>query len=144
MVYAMFAGFHFWWPKMTGRMLDERLGRITFWTPTVGFHATFLVHHWVGGEGMPPRYADYLESGGFTTLHTVSTIGSFLVGLSVLPCLYNVWKTAKYREKVEQDHPCGWAPPLEGATSCPPPRNTFTTLPRIASESPAFDLSLPD
>ncbi|KJS51033.1 cytochrome C oxidase subunit I, partial [Streptomyces rubellomurinus subsp. indigoferus] len=96
MVYAMFAGFHFWWPKMTGRMLDERLGRITFWTLTVGFHATFLVQHWLGAEGMPRRYADYLESDGFTTLNTVSTIGSFLLGLSVLPFLYNVWKTAKY------------------------------------------------
>ena len=58
-VFAMFAGFYFWWPKMTGRMLDERLGKIHFWLLFVGFHTTFLVQHWLGVEGMPRRYADY-------------------------------------------------------------------------------------
>ncbi len=58
-VFAMFAGFYFWWPKMTGKMLDERLGKIHFWLLFVGFHTTFLVQHWVGVEGMPRRYADY-------------------------------------------------------------------------------------
>ena len=75
-VFAMFAGFYFWWPKMTGRMLDERLGKIHFWTLFIGFHTTFLVQHWLGVEGMPRRYADYLASDGFTTLNTVSTIGA--------------------------------------------------------------------
>ncbi len=65
-VFAMFAGFYFWWPKMTGRMLDERLGKIHFWTLFIGFHTTFLVQHWLGAEGMPRRYADYLASDGFT------------------------------------------------------------------------------
>ena len=59
-VFAMFAGFYFWWPKMTGRMLDERLGKVHFWLLFVGFHTTFLVQHWLGVEGMPRRYADYL------------------------------------------------------------------------------------
>ena len=59
-VFAMFAGFYFWWPKMTGRMLDERLGKMHFWLLFVGFHTTFLVQHWLGVEGMPRRYADYL------------------------------------------------------------------------------------
>ncbi|WP_432277623.1 aa3-type cytochrome oxidase subunit I [Kitasatospora brasiliensis] len=143
-VYAMFAGFHFWWPKMTGKKLDERLGRITFWTLTVGFNATFLVQHWLGVEGMPRRYADYLASDGFTTLNTVSTIGSFLLGLSILPFLYNVWKTAKYGEKVTEDDPWGWGRSLEWATSCPPPRHNFVKLPKIRSESPAFDLHHPE
>ena len=74
-VFAMFAGFYFWWPKMTGRMLDERLGKIHFWLLFVGFHTTFLVQHWLGVEGMPRRYADYLPDDGFTTLNQVSTIG---------------------------------------------------------------------
>ncbi|WP_043672465.1 cytochrome c oxidase subunit I, partial [Streptomyces xylophagus] len=86
-VFAMFSGFHFWWPKMTGKMLDERLGKIT-----------------------------------------------------ILPFLYNVWKTAKYGKKVEVDDPWGYGRSLEWATSCPPPRHNFLTLPRIRSESPAFDL----
>ncbi len=143
-VFAMFAGFHFWWPKMTGKMLDERLGKITFWTLFIGFHTTFLVQHWLGAEGMPRRYATYLPSDGFTTLNTISTIGSFLLGLSILPFLYNVWKTAKYGKKVEVDDPWGYGRSLEWATSCPPPRHNFLTLPRIRSESPAFDLHHPE
>ncbi|MFI1308180.1 cbb3-type cytochrome c oxidase subunit I, partial [Streptomyces sioyaensis] len=143
-VFAMFAGFHFWWPKMTGKMLDERLGKITFWTLFVGFHGTFLVQHWLGAEGMPRRYADYLAADGFTTLNTISTISSFLLGLSILPFLYNVWKTSKYGEKIEVDDPWGYGRSLEWATSCPPPRHNFLTLPRIRSESPAFDLHHPE
>ena len=142
-VFATFAGFSFWWPKLTGKMLDERLGKIQFWTLFVGFQATFLVHHWLGAEGMPRRYADYLAADGFTALNTISTIGSFLLGLSTLPFLYNVWKTARYGEKVEVDDPWGFGRSLEWATACPPPRHNFLTLPRIRSESPAFDLHHP-
>ncbi len=77
-VFATFAGFSFWWPKFTGKMLDERLGKIHFWTLFIGFHLTFLVQHWLGAEGMPRRYADYLAADGFTALNTVSTIGRSL------------------------------------------------------------------
>jgi cytochrome c oxidase subunit 1 len=143
-VFAIFAGFYFWWPKFTGKMLDERLGKIQFWTLFIGFHTTFLVQHWLGAEGMPRRYADYLAADGFTALNTVSTIGAFLLGLSTLPFLYNVWKTTKYGEKVQVDDPWGFGRSLEWATSCPPPRHNFTTLPRIRSESPAFDLHHPE
>ncbi|MFR0356455.1 aa3-type cytochrome oxidase subunit I [Streptomyces sediminimaris] len=143
-VFAIFGGFYFWWPKFTGRMLDERLGKLHFWTLFVGFHTTFLVQHWLGAEGMPRRYADYLAADGFTALNTVSTIGSFLLGLSTLPFLYNVWKTAKYGERVEVDDPWGYGRSLEWATSCPPPRHNFNALPRVRSESPAFDLHHPE
>ena len=143
-VFAMFAGFYFWWPKFTGKMLDERLGRIHFWTLFIGFHCTFLVQHWLGAEGMPRRYADYLAADGFTTLNTISTIGSFLLRASTLPFLYNAWKTAKYGRPVGVDDPWGYGRSLEWATSCPPPRHNFVTLPRIRSESPAFDLHHPD
>ncbi len=142
-VFATFAGFYFWWPKMTGRMLDERLGKIHFWTLFTGFHGTFLVHHWLGQQGMPRRYADYLAADGFTALNTVSSLSSFLLGLSTLPFLYNVWKTTQYGEKVTTDDPWGWGRSLEWATSCPPPRHNFPALPRIRSESPAFDLHHP-
>ncbi|WP_330237549.1 aa3-type cytochrome oxidase subunit I [Streptomyces sp. NBC_00525] len=143
-VFATFAGFYFWWPKFTGRMLDERLGKIHFWTLFVGFQLTFLVHHWLGEQGMPRRYADYLATDGFTTLNTLSTIGAFLLGLSTLPFLYNVWKTWRYGERVTSDDPWGWGRSLEWATSCPPPRHNFHALPRIRSESPAFDLHHPE
>jgi cytochrome c oxidase subunit 1 len=139
-VFAMFAGFHFWWPKFTGRMLDERLGKMSFWMLFVGFHTTFLIQHWLGVEGMPRRYADYLAADGFTWLNTISTIGSFLLGASMLPFLYNVWRTAKYGKPVGVPDPWGFGRSLEWATSCPPPRHNFECLPLIRSESPAFDL----
>ena len=142
--FATFAGFYFWWPKFTGRMLDERLGKIHFWTLFVGFHTTFLVQHWLGAEGMPRRYADYLAADGFTTLNVVSSAGAFLLGLSTLPFLYNVWRTARYAPRVHVDDPWGWGRSLEWATSCPPPRHNFVTLPRIRSESPALDLHRPE
>ncbi|MFC8589271.1 cytochrome c oxidase subunit I [Streptomyces sp. NPDC057217] len=143
-VFAMFAGFYFWWPKMTGTMLDERLGKVHFWTLFVGFHGTFLVQHWLGAEGMPRRYADYLDADGFTALNTVSSIGAFLLGASTLPFFYNVWKTAKTAPRVTVDDPWGFGRSLEWATSCPPPRHNFVTIPRIRSESPAFDLNYPE
>ncbi|MEV6780972.1 cytochrome c oxidase subunit I [Streptomyces sp. NPDC051098] len=143
-VFAMFAGFHFWWPKMTGTMLDERLGKIHFWTLFIGFHMTFLIQHWLGAEGMPRRYADYLAADGFTALNTISTIGAFLLGSSTLPFFYNVWKTAKYGKRIEVDDPWGYGRSLEWATPCPAPRHNFITLPKIRSESPAFDLHYPE
>ena len=79
-VFAMFAGFYFWWPKFTGRMLDETLGKVHFWLLFIGFHTTFLVQHWLGVEGMPRRYADYLPHEGFTVLNQVSSAGAFLLG----------------------------------------------------------------
>jgi cytochrome c oxidase subunit 1 len=142
-VFAMFAGFYFWWPKMTGRMLDERLGKIHFWTLFVGFHTTFFVQHILGAEGMPRRYVDYLVEDGWTALNTVSTIGAFLLGMSTLPFLLNVLRTRK-SPAVRVDDPWGWGRSLEWATSCPPPRHNFTSIPRIRSESPAFDLRHPE
>ncbi|HET8970132.1 MAG TPA: cytochrome c oxidase subunit I, partial [Candidatus Nanopelagicales bacterium] len=136
-VFAMFAGFYFWWPKWTGRMLNERLGKIHFWLLFIGFHGTFLVQHWLGVEGMPRRYADYLPSDGFTTLNTVSSIFSFVLGASTLFFLYNVYKTWRTAPQVGVDDPWGWGASLEWATSCPPPRHNFITLPRIRSERPA-------
>jgi cytochrome c oxidase subunit 1 len=142
-VFAMFAGFYFWWPKITGRMLDERLGKIHFWLLFIGFHTTFLVQHWLGVEGMPRRYADYQPNDGFTTLNEISSIGAFILGASTLPFLYNVWKS-RNGPKVMVDDPWGWGRSLEWATSCPPPRHNFNELPRIRSESPAFDLHHPE
>src|SRR5215210_1100561 len=142
-VFAMFGGFYFWWPKLTGKMLDEVLGKIHFWLLFIGFHTTFLVQHWLGVEGMPRRYADYLPNEGFTVLNQVSSAGAFLLGGSTLVFLYNVWKS-RNNPMVNTDDPWGWGRSLEWATSCPPPRHNFTSIPRIRSESPAFDLHHPE
>ena len=142
-VFATYAGVYFWFPKMTGRMLDERLGKWHFWLTFIGFHTTFLVQHWLGNEGMPRRYADYLPSDGFTTLNMVSTVGAMILGLSTLPFLWNVFKSYRYGEVVTVDDPWGFGNSLEWATSCPPPRHNFTELPRVRSERPAFELHYP-
>ena len=142
-VFAMFSGYYFWWPKITGRMLDERLGKIHFWMLFIGFHTTFLTQHVLGVDGMPRRYADYLPEDGFTTLNRISSIGAFLLGLSTLVFLYNVWVTWRRAPLVDADDPWGYGASLEWATSCPPPRHNFTSIPRIRSERPPFDLHHP-
>jgi cytochrome c oxidase subunit I len=142
-VFAMFSGFYFWWPKFTGKMLNDRLGKVHFWTLFVGFHTTFLVQHWLGAEGFPRRYANYSPLDGFTDLNMISSVGAFLLGASTLPFLYNVWHTYKHAPKVTVDDPWGFGNSLEWATSCPPPRHNFTSLPQIRSERPAFDLKYP-
>jgi cytochrome c oxidase subunit 1 len=142
-VFSTFGGVYFWFPKMTGRMLDERLGKLHFWLTFIGFHTTFLVQHWLGEQGMPRRVADYSPDDGFTTLNTISTAGAFLLGAATLPFLYNVWRSLSHGEKAVGDDPWGYGNSLEWATSCPPPRHNFLTLPRIRSERPAFDLHYP-
>ncbi|UQU65762.1 cytochrome c oxidase subunit I [Couchioplanes caeruleus] len=143
-VFAVFSGTYFWFPKMFGRMLDDRLGKVHFWLTFVGFHTTFLVQHWLGAEGMPRRYADYLPSDGFTTLNMISTLGSFVLGASTLPFLYNVWHSYRAGVLVTVDDPWGHGNSLEWATSCPPPLRNFDHMPRIRSERPAFDAKFPE
>ena len=143
-VFAMFAGFYFWWPKWTGRMLNESLGKIHFWLLFIGFHMTFLIQHWMGADGMPRRYADFLPQDGWTWMNQISTVGSLILGLSMIPFFWNVWVTARRAPKVTVDDPWGCGGSLEWATSCPPPRHNFTSLPRIRSERPAFDANHPE
>ena len=142
-VFATFAGVYFWFPKMTGRMYDEKLGKLHFWLMFIGFHTTFLVQHWLGNQGMPRRYADYLATDNFTVLNQISTVGSFILGIAMLPFVWNIIKSWRYGPIVTVDDPWGACNSLEWATSCPPPRHNFETLPRIRSERPAFELHYP-
>ena len=143
-VFAMFSGFYFWWPKFTGKMLNESLGHIHFWILFIGFHMTFLVQHWLGVMGMPRRYATYMVEDGFTWMNQLSTIGSVFLALSMIPFMLNVYLTHRKGEKVTVNDPWGYGRSLEWATSCPPPRHNYTSIPRIRSESPAFDLNHPE
>jgi cytochrome c oxidase subunit 1 len=142
-IFGFFAGVYFWFPKITGRMMNDRLGKVHFWTLFLAFHTTFLVQHWLGDEGMPRRVADYKASDGFTTLNTISSIGAACLALSTLPFIYNVFVSYTRGERALVDDPWGYGNSLEWATSCPPPRHNFVTMPRIRSERPAFDLHHP-
>ncbi len=143
-VFEMFAGFYFWWPKMFGYKLSEGIGKLHFWLLTIGFHMTFLIQHWLGVAGAPRRYVNYLAEDGFDWMNQISTVGAFIMGVSTLPFLLNVVLTHLKGKKVEVDDPWGYGASLEWATSCPPPRHNFHSLPRVRSERPAFDLHHPE
>ena len=123
----MFAGFYFWWPKLTGRMLGERLGKIHFWMLFIGFHVTFFVQHLIGIQGMPRRYADYLPEDGFTLGNQISTAGATLLGLSMLPFFYNVWHTWRHAPLVETDDPWRYG----GSARSDRPSTCTTPRPRL-------------
>ena len=125
-------------------MLDERLGPGALLVDDVGFHTTFLVQHWLGTEGMPRRFADYLPTDGFTALNMISTIGAFILAVSTLPFIYNLWKSYKAGRVVEVDDPWGFGNSLEWATSSPAAAAELRRLPRIRSERPAFDAKFPE
>jgi cytochrome c oxidase subunit I len=144
-VFSTFGGFYFWWPKWTGKMLDHTLGKWHFWSVFIGFNLTFLVQHWLGLLGMPRRVANYPFLPHLaTTLNDISSIGAFFLGASTFIFFYNVYKTWRHGERVTADDPWGFGNSLEWATSCPPPRHNFTSIPRIRSERPAFDLHYPN
>ncbi len=138
-VFAAFAGFYFWLPKMTGRRMDERLGRIHFWTMLIGMNVTFFPMHILGLDGMPRRVADYPASAGWTGLNEIITAGSVVVAFSVLVFGWNlVWNIFLGHGAPAGDDPWeGYS--LEWATTSPPPHHNFTHLPPIRSERPVFD-----
>jgi cytochrome c oxidase subunit 1 len=146
-VFALYAGVFYWFPKITGRKLNERLGTVQFWMTFIGFQLTFFVQHILGLDGMPRRVASYVAADGFTTLNRISTIGAALLGASTLPFLWNVWRTLRRprdEATVAGDDPWG-GHTLEWATSSPPPPENFDhPLPPIRSNRPVWDLHHPE
>jgi cytochrome c oxidase subunit 1 len=136
-VFAIFGGIYFWFPKMTGRMLSETLGKIQFVIMFIGFNLTFFPMHQLGLAGMPRRIADYSASAGWSELNLAATIGGFVIAASLLPFFWNVLISLR-NGKVAGDDPWG-ANTLEWATSSPPPPYNFDHLPEIRSERPVFD-----
>ena len=136
-VFPLFAGLHFWFPKFTGRMLSERLGRWTFALMFIGFNVTFFPMHQLGFEGMPRRVYTYPAQLGWDLLNSIATIGAFMLALGVLLYLVNVvWSLKAGRDA--GDDP--WrADTLEWGTSSPPPPYNFRTSPVIASRHPLWD-----
>ena len=137
-VFGVFAGVYYWFPKMTGRMLDEGLGKLQFVMIFIGFNLTFFPMHQLGLAGMPRRIADYASNAGWNDLNLAATIGGFLIAASMIPFLSNVF-ISRRNGKIAGDDP--WqANTLEWATSSPPPPYNFDHLPEIRSERPLFDL----
>lgn len=136
-VFAMFAGLYYWFPKMFGRMLDERLGKIHFWLMLAGFNLTFFPMHFLGLQGMQRRISDYPADAGYSGLNLAVTVGAFVIALSVGVFLYNFYRSRR-RGRAAGDDPWGGYT-LEWATTSPPPHHNFTALPPIRSVRPVFD-----
>jgi cytochrome c oxidase subunit 1 len=138
-LFAFFAGLYYWWPKVTGRLLREGLGKLHFALLFVGTNLTFAPMFVLGYDGMPRRVADYASRAGFTGWNEVSTLGSYVIGLAMLVFAWNVWSSWR-RAVPAGDDPWG-AHTLEWWTSSPPPRLNFDRpLPPIRSFAPLYDL----
>jgi cytochrome c oxidase subunit I len=138
LLFALLAGIYFWYPKMTGRFLDERLGKIGFWLLFVAVNLTFFPMYLLGLRGMPRRIASYQPDLGWNGLNQVSTLGGFLVGVAILVVLVNLWHSRR-RPRTAGDDP--WeGNSLEWVTTSPPPHHNFHQIPQIISSRPAFDL----
>jgi cytochrome c oxidase subunit 1 len=137
-VFGVMAGFYFYFPKMTGRMLNETVGKLQFVLMFIGFNLTFFPMHELGLAGMPRRIADYDSAAGWNDLNMLATIGGFIIAASMVPFLWNVFVSLRSGE-IAGDDP--WeGNTLEWATSSPPPPYNFDHLPEIRSERPVFDL----
>lgn len=135
-VFGIFAGLHYWWPKMFGTILNEKLGKFTFWTFFIGFHLTFFIQHFLGLMGMPRRYWIYLEDQGLDTGNAISTVGAFFMAIGAIVFLYNVIITTVKGEKVSGDPWDGRT--LEWAISSPPPHYNFKQLPLVRGLDPLW------
>jgi cytochrome c oxidase subunit 1/cytochrome c oxidase subunit I+III len=142
LVFALFAAIFHWFPKATGRLLSERLGKACFWCLIVGFNVTFFVQHFLGLMGMPRRVYTYDDQPGWALLNGISTIGSLVIVLGVALFLVNVVRSL-LRGAPAGDNPWG-AFTLEWATTSPPPPENFTHLPEIRGRRPVWDRDHPE
>jgi cytochrome c oxidase subunit 1 len=141
-LFAVFAAFYYWYPKMTGRMLNEPLGKLHFWLFFLGFHLTFDVMHFAGILGMPRRIYTYEPRPGWETLNLIVTIGAFIQGVAILVFVANLIYSYFKGPKAGNDPWDAWT--LEWSVSSPPPAYNFASIPVVESRRPLWDLKHPE
>lgn len=136
-VFPVVGGLHFWFPKITGRMMSERLGKWTFWTMFIGFNVAFFPMHITGLMGMPRRVYTYNADLGVGWLNLISTVGAFIFAIGILLLLINIWRSLRLGAPAGNNP---WdAATLEWSTTSPPPVYNFATLPQVASRHPLWE-----
>jgi len=141
-VFNIFAGIYFWFPKMTGRMMSERLGRWHFWLMVIGFNLTFGPQHFAGMLGMPRRIYTYEAGRGWEIWNQLSTLGALFQAAAILVFAWNAIVSLRRGAVAGNDPWDAWT--LEWSTTSPPPEYNFATLPEVRSRRPLWDLKHPD
>ncbi len=138
----MFSATFYWFPKMTGRMLSERLGKLQFWLWVFGLNATFMSQHFLGVMGMPRRVYTYADNPGWMVLNAIATVGAVAMAVGTLVLLWNVWTSLRSGQRAGNNPWGGFT--LEWATTSPPPEENFDVIPEVKSRRPVWDLDHPD
>jgi cytochrome c oxidase subunit 1/cytochrome c oxidase subunit I+III len=136
--FAVMGATYYWFPKMTGRLMSEKLGKWHFWLTIVGFNLTFFVQHMLGKMGMPRRVYTYPDLPGWGLLNAISSVGAFIMAFSVIVFAWNLFVSARRGEKAGDNPWEGWS--LEWATSSPPPHDNFEKVPPIRGRRPLIDM----
>jgi cytochrome c oxidase subunit I len=140
--FAIMAGIYYWFPKMTGKILSEKLGVWHFWATVIGFNMTFFVQHFLGFMGMPRRVYTYPDLPGWATLNQISTIGAYILGLSAFLLVWNVIMTSRSGKDAGNNPWNAWT--LEWLTTSPPPEHNFDYIPPVHGRRPLWDLEHPE
>jgi cytochrome c oxidase subunit 1/cytochrome c oxidase subunit I+III len=140
--FAVMAAIYYWFPKMTGRLLDEGMGRVHFWLMVLGFNLTFFVQHFLGLLGMPRRVYTYPDLPHWGALNMASTVGAFVLGASALVFVVNVLWSLRFGAIAGHNPWNGWT--LEWSAPSPPPEHNFEAVPPVHGRRPLWDLAHPE